>query len=304
MAAPHPIVTWPHTTSPLAPFFKPHYFYRSAGHTGLDFVRPELDSFNQVAVDEAHIYPRHQHLNYQLIFAKRGRYRCLLNDTPLTLQPRDLLIVKRGDWHEDICAPGLNYLAINFDLAGHGSAHAEDILFNPEVTPAQQVIRGPNRDIWRLLERMQAEAKRDDHVVAHFENALLLELFWLLVRALPLEHLSPIFLQRSAARTFSERLRRLFDHHLMENLSAGAIAAKLGVSVRTLTKRCQEVVGRPPGRAFTHYKMEYAARILRQSATPIKELSHRLGFQNQYHFSRVFRRHLGTPPSSYRALPK
>ncbi|MEO5958090.1 MAG: helix-turn-helix domain-containing protein [Opitutaceae bacterium] len=50
--------------------------------------------------------------------------------------------------------------------------------------------------------------------------------------------------------------------------------------------------------------MEYAARALRQSEVPIKEISHRLGFQNQYHFSRVFRRYLGSPPSTYRDAPK
>jgi iron complex transport system substrate-binding protein len=121
---------------------------------------------------------------------------------------------------------------------------------------------------------------------------------------LPRERLSPIFLQQSAAQAFSERLRRLFEDHLGENLSAVGIAAQLGVSVRTLTKRCREVVGRPPARAFLHYKMEYAAQALRRSDIPIKEISHRLGFQNQYHFSRVFRRYLGAPPSSYREMPK
>lgn len=283
---------------------KPHYFYRSAGRDGLEFVRPVLGSFNMVVADEAHIYPKHQHLNYQLIFAQRGCYRCLLNEAPLALKPKDVLIVKRGDWHEDICASHIRYLAVNFDLAGNEHARVGDILFDTDVTPEQQVIRGPNQEIWDLLARMQAEGRRADHVVAHIENALLLELFWTIVRSLQREHISPIFLQQSATQAFSERLRRLFDHNLTENLSAAEIAAKLGVSVRTLTKRCQEVAGRPPARAFTHYKMEYAARVLRQSETPIKEISHRLGFQNQYHFSRVFRRYLGTPPSHYREAPQ
>ncbi|MEO5959639.1 MAG: AraC family transcriptional regulator [Opitutaceae bacterium] len=288
----------------MATIPQPHYFYRSSGQTGLEFVRPVLGSFNLVAVREAHVYPKHQHLNYQLIFAQRGFYRCVVNDTALELRPRDLLVVKRGDWHEDICASKISYLAINFDLAGNASARAEDILFDPDVTPEQQVVRGPNTEIWRLLERMQEESARDDHVVAQIENALLLELFWLLVRVLPQERLSPIFLQQSAAQAFSERLRRLFEHHLAENLPAAAMAARLGISARTLTKRCQEVAGRPPARAFLHYKMEYAARALRQSEVPIKEISHRLGFQNQYHFSRVFRRYLGSPPSTYRDAPK
>lgn len=282
----------------------PHYFYRSNGQLGLEFVRPILGSFNLVVADEAQEYPRHQHHNYQLIFAERGRYRCVLNDATLELRPRDLLIVKRGDWHEDLFESRLRYLAVNFDLAGNEDAQVRDILFNPDIKPEQQILRGPNDEFWRILELMQRESDNSDHVVAHVENALLLQLFWSLVRYLPRERLSPIFLQQSAARAFSERLRRVFEQHLGENLSAVAIAGKLGVSVRTLTKRCREIVGRPPARAFMHHKMEYAAYALRQSDVAIKELSHRLGFQNQYHFSRVFRRYLGTAPSRYRGMPK
>jgi AraC-like DNA-binding protein len=284
----------------MASIPKPVYFYRSEGRGGFEVVRPVLGSFNMVVASEAHIYPKHQHLNYQLIFAQRGNYRCVLNDVELLLKPRDVLIVKRGDWHEDICALGIRYLAINFDLAGNEHLRVGDILFSENVHPEQQIVRGPNKDIWQIINRMKDEPTRDDHDVAHIENALMALLFWSLVRTLPRESLSPIFLQQSATQAFSERLRRLFDHHLTENLSAAEIAAKLGIGVRTLTKRCWEVVGRPPVRAFMHYKMEYAARVLRQSEIPIKEISHRLGFQNQYHFSRVFRRYLGTPPSTYR----
>jgi AraC-like DNA-binding protein len=282
----------------------PHYFYRNTGQAGLEFVRPVLGSFNSVVADEAQVYPKHQHRNYQLILAQRGSYRCVLNDATLVLRPRDLLVVKRGDWHEDIFASKLVYLAVNFDLAGSEDSQVADILFNPGIKPEQQVIRGPNEDIWRIIDWMQSESSRHDHVVAHIENALLLQLFWTIVRALPRDRLSPIFLQQSAARAFSDRLRRVFEQHLGENLSAVAIAGKLGVSVRTLAKRCREVAGRSPARAFMQHKMEYAAYAVRQSDLPIKEISHRLGFQNQYHFSRVFRRYLGAAPTAYRKMPK
>lgn len=288
----------------MATIPQPHYFFRSQGQNAFEVVHPVLGSFNMVVSKEAHVYPKHQHLNYQLIFAERGTYRCLINGVELSLKPRDVLIVKRGDWHEDICASRIRYSAINFDLAGNEHLRVGDILFNSHVTPAQQVVRGPNQDIWRILDRMKQEPQRDDHGVEQLENALLLVLFWSLVRALPRESLSPFFLQQSATQAFAERLRRLFEQHLTKNLSAVEMAKLLGVGVRTLTKLCWKVVGRPPLRAFMHHKMEYAARVLRQSDIPIKEVSHRLGFQNQYHFSRVFRRYRGQAPSSFRTAPK
>lgn len=283
---------------------KPYYFYRSTGQDDFEFVRPVMGSFNSVAVRKAHIYPKHQHLNYQLIFAQRGCYRCVLNGSPLELNPKDVLFIKRGDWHEDVCGLGLRYLAINFDLSGNKDARAADIIFKANVKPEQQVIRGPNTEIWRLLKRMQTEPRHGDHLVAHIENSLLQQLFWSLIRALPQDRVSPIFLRQFVPQAFSERLRQLFNDHLSGSLSTVAIAEQFGVSVRTLTQRCREVVGRPPARAFMHHKMDCAAQALRQSEISIKEISHRLGFQNQYHFSHVFRRYFGTRPSSYRGLPK
>ena len=283
---------------------KPYYFYRSTGRSDFEFLRPVFGSFNLVVVRKAHIYPRHQHPNYQLIFAQRGCYRCDLNGSRLELSPRDVLFIKRGDWHEDICDRGLRYLAINFDLAGNKDARAADIIFSPKVKPEQQVIRGRNAEIWRLLKCMQDEPRHGDDVVAQIENTLLQQLFWSLIRSLPHDRLSPSFLQQFGPHAFSERLRRLFDDHLGENLPTQAIAAKFGVSVRTLTKRCRQVLGRPPARAFMHHKMDHAAHALLQSEIPIKEISNRLGFQNQYHFSHVFRRYFGASPSRYRGVPK
>lgn len=286
------------------PVPKPHYFYRSTGRSDFEFVRPTMDSFNMVEVRKAYIYPRHRHANYQLILAERGDYVCKLNGVELVLKPRDVLLIKRGDWHEDVCHAGLRYLAINFDLSGNNDARATDIVFQAGVVPAQQVIRGTNAEAWTIVERMRKEPRHNDHMVAHIENALLQQLFWWLVRALPHEILSPVLLEQFEPQDFSKRLRRLFHDRLAEGLPAAAIAAHFGVSVRTLTKRCRKIMGQPPARAFMHYKMECAAHALRQSNISVKELSSRLGFQDQYHFSHAFRRYFRVPPSAYRGVPK
>lgn len=274
--------------------------YQSTGHGALDFVRPVLRSLNVVISNQAEMPPRQQARSYQLIFVQRGRYHCVLNGQPLQLQPRDLLVVKRGDWHEETLGPGQRYLLVGFDLVRGETPATADIFFDGDVLPEHQVVRGPNPEARQLLDRMQEESRRQDALVGHTENALLLQLFCRIARALPAARLSPILVERSTAQIFSERLHRVFSEHLGQPLTAATIAAKMGIGLRTLTKRCQEATGRPPARAIIHYKIEHAARSLRQSDLPIKELSFRLGFQNQYHFSRVFRRVLGVSPSHYR----
>lgn len=281
-----------------------HCYYRHDGPGPADLFRPVLGSIQLVVVPQERVQPRHEQGDYRLVLVQRGRYRCRLNGQLLELKPRDLLLVKRGDGHEELLGAGLELLTVNFDLARGIHSPSTDILFRPDTAPQHQVIRGPNRDIRRLLDRMRAESEQPDPFVAYVEHGLLLQLFGLVARAIPPERLSRAFLERPAAQGFRERLYRVFEQNLGQNFSAHTLAAKLGLSMRTLTKRCQDVSGCPPARAFTQYKMEHAARALRESDMPIKEISHRLGFQNQYHFSRVFRRCIGAAPSRYRLMPE
>ena len=125
-----------------------------------------------------------------------------------------------------------------------------------------------------------------------------------IIRAMPPARLSSVLLHQSKQQAFSERLRRVFDNHLDKQLDADAMAAQLGVSVRTLTTRCREITEKPPMQAFMTHKMNYAAQLLQITSLSVKVISYRLGFQNQYHFSRVFRRYHGKPPTTFRALPK
>jgi AraC-like DNA-binding protein len=278
--------------------------YRGSDDNHLEMVRPVLSFFNVVDVKGDYLFPRHQHFNYQLIFAVRGSYRCLLNEQALTLRPRDILIVKPGDWHEDYGRKGDCYHAANFDLAGTSRMPSVDIVFGAGITPQQQVLRGPNKEIHTIVERMLTAASAKDPFVSHMENALLLELFWQIIRTLPRARLSSVLLRRSEDKVFAERLLRLFDTHLEKQLDIARLAALMGMSVRTLTKRCRKTTGESPMKAFMGHKINHAAKLLQLSGLTVKDISFRLGFQNQYHFSRVFRRHWGRPPSHLRIVPK
>jgi AraC-like DNA-binding protein len=268
----------------------------------LDLTHLRLDSFRIVATGEPALYRRHQHGDCELILVQEGCYRCVLNGTILELKPFDLLVVDRGDWHEEFFESRLRYLAINFNFALGARALAQGAVFAPGVSPEQHVIRGPNQEGWRIAEWLQTESWCRDQAASDIENALLHRLFRWIVRTLPRDVLSPLLLRRPPARSFGERLRLLFEHHLSENLSNAEIAAKLGMSVRSLAKRCREACGRTPAEAFKYRKIEYAAYALRHPGVAVKRVSSWLGFRSQFHFSRVFRQHLGHPPSRHRFL--
>ncbi|MFP4282701.1 MAG: helix-turn-helix transcriptional regulator [Opitutales bacterium] len=78
----------------------------------------------------------------------------------------------------------------------------------------------------------------------------------------------------------------------------GDVAAALAISARQLANRCQAAFGESPARLLAEFKVRRAEELLRHRDLRVQEVSDRLGFANPFHFSRVFKRLRGQPPSA------
>jgi AraC-like DNA-binding protein len=78
------------------------------------------------------------------------------------------------------------------------------------------------------------------------------------------------------------------------------LAAAVHVSRSTLVRRFNDLVGEPPAAYLARWRMELAARLLRESEQPVARISHRVGYTSEFAFSRAFSKHRGEPPSRYR----
>jgi AraC-like DNA-binding protein len=78
------------------------------------------------------------------------------------------------------------------------------------------------------------------------------------------------------------------------------LAAAVHVSRSTLVRRFNELVGEPPGAYLTRWRMELAARLLRESEQSVGRISHLVGYTSEFAFSRAFSKHRGEPPGRYR----
>jgi AraC-like DNA-binding protein len=78
------------------------------------------------------------------------------------------------------------------------------------------------------------------------------------------------------------------------------LAAAVHVSRSTLVRRFNDLVGEPPAAYLTRWRIELAARLLRESEQPVGRISHLVGYTSEFAFSRAFSKHRGEPPGRYR----
>jgi len=84
------------------------------------------------------------------------------------------------------------------------------------------------------------------------------------------------------------------------NLSLPGIAEKSGYSVSHFSKIFTQRTKQSPLEYFKHLRMQRACDLLDHSELRIKEIGNDLGFNDVYHFSRVFKEIMSISPQFYR----
>jgi AraC-like DNA-binding protein len=79
------------------------------------------------------------------------------------------------------------------------------------------------------------------------------------------------------------------------------LSAVAGMSRTAFTNRFTAVVGRPPKRYVTGWRLACAARLLRESDAPLASIAYRVGYSTEFALSGAFRREYGVSPGHFRA---
>lgn len=103
-----------------------------------------------------------------------------------------------------------------------------------------------------------------------------------------------------ATRTPIHAAAEALRAHLSDPLDLDALAADQRLSTSTFRRRWMEAVGIPPARYLQNLRIAEARRALVESTTPIREIAGACGFEDEFYFSRCFRRATGIPPREYR----
>lgn len=92
----------------------------------------------------------------------------------------------------------------------------------------------------------------------------------------------------------------LMHHNIGAPWSAEALAKEVAMSRSAFTERFTTLVGIPPIRYLTVWRMQTAKQNLRQKRIPIAKLAHSVGYESEEAFSRAFKREFGVPPAQWR----
>lgn len=113
--------------------------------------------------------------------------------------------------------------------------------------------------------------------------------------------IAPEDLHRSGlSPSVMRRVQSFVDEQLGSRISLENMAAIANMSTYHFAHAFRDVTGVPPHRYLTQRRIEQARELLRKTRLPVAEIAWRLGYSNQSHFTKLFRREVGVTPSAFR----
>ena len=98
----------------------------------------------------------------------------------------------------------------------------------------------------------------------------------------------------------AELVAEYIHKHYMDVLELGAIASNFGFSVSYLTKIFTKLTGKTPSKYIRDYRINVAKQLLRNQNLSVAAVGKKVGYPDQFHFSKIFKQATGFNPSEYR----
>ena len=96
------------------------------------------------------------------------------------------------------------------------------------------------------------------------------------------------------------RASKIIKTGFLDHALVGALADKVGMGARHLTRLFMRHVGQTPSQMALQRRLDIAIRLLKSTTLPISEIAFEAGFASIRRFNQAFRSEMGRPPGSFR----
>jgi AraC family transcriptional regulator, transcriptional activator of pobA len=269
-----------------------------AGADALEVVEIELNS-----IDAHDVREPHRHAYHELIWVREGHGMHLIDGEPVEFGPGTLTLIAKGQIHQFQRAESVSGVVARFDDdwldGGLIGAIGRRSLFTSQGCTS---LHPPGDEAERFdallgLLRVELERPPDRESTELRRHLLSAALLWAeRWREAQLEEGGATRADLQLHQSFLETLERDFT----TSHDAGHYAAELGVTPGTLSRTLTKLTGRTTKQLILERVILEAVRLLRFSDLSIKEIAARLGFSDQFAFSKAFKRLRGEAPLELR----
>ncbi len=205
----------------------------------------------------------------------------------------DIFILFPGVWHSYHPKPETGWQEYWVGFAGE---HANRLFRNGLFEPQKPIYHiGHNQEIIGDYEEI-IQLCRDQ------PPGFQIRLGALVLQLLAHIHVSKISLNLSSSdNELISTARSVMQLHLDTGIETEQIASEIGISYSYLLNIFRQYTGLTPYQYFLQLRIHRAKKLLMDPKLSVKAISSLMNFENQYYFSRLFKRKTGISPSEWKS---
>lgn len=252
--------------------------------------------------DEASFHS-HDHLELALILSGEGRYR--FEDGIIPVKEGDVLIINPGVKHQALACPEAETPATEF-FVGASDFQISSCAQNSLPVPEGRHVLHAGGELWQRLFRIYSAMEAEKAVCRQGRyfmlKSYLIQMILLIVR----EECKPAesggdALESVNRKYIVEQMVNYFEDHYSEKISLEQIAENMYLSPFYISKVFKSETGDTPIRHLINLRLEKAReRLAGGWAGSIQQVAASVGYDDAYHFSKLFKKRYGISPSQAR----
>lgn len=238
-----------------------------------------------------HVMIRERHPDHILIYCVEGGGKLTLDDKTLSIGSGDFIYLPRGSSHHYQANKrqpwSIYWLHFDGELA--------DEFYNYIQLPEYHLNIGVQPRVIRVFDGVAALRHSRNNLGEFVQGGHQ-------VQAL-LSYIALLSEQRriqSGASLDLEKIRAIMQENIHGQLDLDTLANEAKLSKYYFSKKFKELTGEPPIRYFINMKMQRACYLLDSNSRPVKQIAEELGYDDNFYFSRLFKKSIGMSPEHYR----
>lgn len=249
-------------------------------------------------------YHSHEHLEMAYILSGEGKYR--IENKIYDIREGDLLIINPGVRHQALICPEADVPTTEF-FVGFSDIQITGCPANYMPLPEGECILHTagelSQRLFKICSSMEAENAVRRQGRYFMLKSYLIQLLLLVIREQcePMERPKGCAFESANKKYVVEQIIDYIEDHYSEKISLDQIAENMYLSSFYISRIFKSETGNTPIRHLINIRLEKARELLENGYQgSIQEVASIVGYDDAYHFSKLFKKRYGISPSQAR----
>ncbi|MCI9188055.1 MAG: AraC family transcriptional regulator [Lachnospiraceae bacterium] len=249
-------------------------------------------------------YRSHDFLELAYVLSGEGKYR--INDKIYPVKEGDLIMINPGVKHQALLCPEADTPATEF-FVGFSNIRISGCRENHMPLPGGECIIHTSGELSQRLLKLCTSMEAENAVRRQGRyfmlKSYLIQLLLLVIREQcePMERPRGYAFESASKKYVAEQVVTYIEDHYSEKISLDQIAENMYLSPFYISRIFKGETGNTPIRHLINLRLEKARELLEGGYQgSIQEVAALVGYDDAYHFSKLFKKRYGISPSQAR----